>query len=89
MNQFEIMLIMSCHCVLTGNVSSITERLEVIKAQNGPVLEGHAIGRVRPSTSILMQTLIQIVCSICENDPELRNKLYHSMLFKILIKFIF
>lgn len=68
-------------------------RLERVEASSKPI----AIGRVDTSTSLLIESLLTLICSMWENEPALKNKLYRGcltnnlthkidlMLYKILI----
>lgn len=39
---------------------------------------GQVVGRVSPSTSLLIEALIQQLCALFEGDTARRNKLYYG-----------
>ncbi|XP_011311598.1 eukaryotic translation initiation factor 2-alpha kinase 1-like [Fopius arisanus] len=63
-----------------GNNSRITRRLE--EAHDGSS-GGQIVGRVAPSTSLLIESLLKSICAMFETDPTRRNKLYFILCDKL------
>ncbi|XP_046413550.1 eukaryotic translation initiation factor 2-alpha kinase 1-like [Neodiprion virginianus] len=63
-----------------GNDTWTTYRMDDCKeVQAG----GQVVGRVSPSTSLLVEALIQQLCTLFEGDPVRRNKLYYAICDKL------
>ncbi|XP_063973353.1 probable serine/threonine-protein kinase DDB_G0268642 isoform X1 [Diachasmimorpha longicaudata] len=63
-----------------GNDSRTTRRLD--EAHDGPS-GGQIVGRVAPSTSLLIESLLKSICAMFETDPTRRNKLYFILCDKL------
>ncbi|XP_015126771.1 eukaryotic translation initiation factor 2-alpha kinase 1 isoform X2 [Diachasma alloeum] len=63
-----------------GNNSRTTRRLD--EAHDG-ASGGQIVGRVAPSTSLLIESLLKSICAMFETDPTRRNKLYFILCDKL------